>query len=75
MIPPNPHPQKRGTMDFTTVLLIIVALLFMLIAYFRHDGSLAAGLKSGAQTFVKLIPIFIAVFIYYVIWYQRYRKR
>ena len=50
-------------MDFTTILLIIVALLFMLIAYLRRDGSLAIGLKSGAQTFVQLIPIFIAVFI------------
>lgn len=60
---PNPRPQKRGNMDFTTVLLIIVALLFMLIAYLRHDGSLIAGLKSGGQTFVKLVPIFIAVFI------------
>lgn len=50
-------------MDFTTILLIVVALLFMLIAYLRQDGSLAVGLKSGAQTFVQLIPIFIAVFI------------
>jgi len=50
-------------MDFTTVLLIAVALLFMLVAYLRHDGSLTSGLKSGGQTFVKLIPLFIAVFI------------
>lgn len=50
-------------MDFTTVLLIIVALLFILVAYRRQDGSLTTGLQSGAQTFVKLIPIFIAVFI------------
>ncbi len=63
MMLPNPHPKKRGTMDFTTVLLIIVAILLMLIAYLRQDGSLAAGLRSGLQTFIKLIPIFIAVFI------------
>lgn len=50
-------------MDFTTVLLIMVAVLLMLVAYLRHDGSLTVGLKSGAQTFVKLLPIFVAVFI------------
>lgn len=50
-------------MDFTTVLLLIVAVLFMIIAYLRHDGSLVTGLKSGGQTFIKLIPIFVAVFI------------
>ena len=50
-------------MDFTTIVLIIVALLFMLMAYMRHDGSLSVGLKSGAQTFIRLIPIFVAVFV------------
>ena len=50
-------------MDFTTVLLIIVAILFILLAYQRHDGSLMIGLRSGGQTFLKLIPLFIAVFI------------
>ncbi|MCA9945494.1 MAG: permease [Anaerolineales bacterium] len=50
-------------MDFTTVLLIIVAILFILLAYQRHDGSLLIGLRSGGQTFLKLIPLFIAVFI------------
>ena len=50
-------------MDFTTILLIFVALLFMLIAYLRQDGSLAAGLQSGAATFIKIMPILIAVFV------------
>ena len=50
-------------MDVTTWLMVIVALLLTAVAYARHDGSLTAGLRVGGTTFLKLLPIFIAVFV------------
>lgn len=50
-------------MDITTYLMIGTAVLLAGVAYVRHDGTLVAGLKSGGQTFVQLLPILISVFI------------
>lgn len=49
-------------MDTVTILMIVIALTFITVAYWRQDGSLQAGLQVSGRTLLNLIPLLIAVF-------------
>lgn len=50
-------------MDTVTILMVVTALVFIIVAYGRQDGSLLAGLKAGGRTLVNLAPLLVAVFV------------
>lgn len=50
-------------MDINTLIMALLALLMMLVAYLRHDGTLTTGFKGGILTFIKLLPLLFAVFM------------
>lgn len=50
-------------MDFATITMIVVALILILVAYVRGDGSLRTGLSDGGRTLISIIPLLIAAFI------------
>lgn len=49
-------------MDFATITMVALALILVVVAYLRHDGSLGAGLRAGGKTLVDIIPLLIAAF-------------
>ena len=58
----TPQPRKGRKMDTVTILMIVIALGFITAAYWRHDGSLQAGLQASGRTLFNLAPLLIAVF-------------
>jgi len=50
-------------MDTNTLIMAGLALLMMLVAYLRRDGTLVIGFKGGIVTFAKLLPLLFAVFM------------
>jgi hypothetical protein len=50
-------------MDTNTLIMVGIAGILMLIAFFRRDGSLTSGLKTGGQTFLNLLPLLLSVFV------------
>jgi hypothetical protein len=54
--------QRRGRMDLATLVMVSVALVLMVVAYMRGDGSLGAGLKDGGKTLLNILPLLLAAF-------------
>lgn len=49
-------------MDIATLVMVSVALVLIIIAYLRGDGSLSAGLKDGGRTLLNILPLLLAAF-------------
>jgi uncharacterized membrane protein YraQ (UPF0718 family) len=56
--------MKRLRIDWANLVLLIVALCLAVISWFRGGSSLAlAGILTGLQTLVSVIPLLIAAFM------------
>ena len=57
------HERKGMGMDYATWIMIGLALALVALAYRRGNGVLAAGLKSGWDTLLGMLPLLLAVFV------------
>lgn len=50
-------------MDIPTLIMMILAAVFIILAYRRGDDTLVEGLKSAGRSFWSILPLLLAVFV------------
>ena len=50
-------------MSTATIIMVVIAALLFTVAYVQGGGGHIEGLKAGAKTFVRFLPLLVAAFI------------